>query len=626
MPGKPNLIYSDSQGGYIYITDIHSGNVRSIHPYPAIVGSAGDSMEHHKYRFNWDPPIHISPHDPGTVYYGGNVLFKSTNYGHSWEEISPDLTTDDKAKQGDSGGEIYNDNTAAEFHCTIITIAEDRIEPGVTWTGSDDGLVHVTRDGGANWLNVTAAIPDLPAETWIAKIDASHHTAGTAYIAVDNHRMNDFTSHAYRCTDYGANCEDLAAGLPQNDYVKVIREDQKNPNVLYVGMERGLYASWDGGETWHDIRLNLPRVSVRDIKIHPRENDLIIGTHGRGAFILDDLTPIQNLAAAMNEDVYLFDVRRATRWTRWNQDASRGQRSWAGANPPAGAIISFYIKEAPIPTPGDSPRGSEPMLADRPSGSASSSRRAGPVKIRITDFTGALVREITHRDAKPGINRIAWNLIHTGPRPLQSREDTGGFFRRFFGSSGPPAVPGTYTATLTANGQEMSTRFEVRGDPRVEMSMAEYRAQTDAAFKVRDLTSPVNELIDTVHDLNEQLDNLNGRLEDADVENLEQIVEQTGTALAQLRDLDNKLQRPFPRMGYRQYPRLSEELSSLNRRIIQALAPPTEGQLTRLAELDQETTERAAELNEIISTTIEELNQMLIDYQKIIVGPGGWNK
>jgi hypothetical protein len=593
VPGKYYLIYSNAQGGYFTLTDIRSGQSRSIEPYPRMWGSQGQGMYRAKYRFNWDAPIHISPHDPDTVYWGGNVLFKSMDQGYSWEIISPDLTTNDPAKLLDSGGEIYNDNTAAEFHCTILTIGESPLRAGVLWVGTDDGNVQVSRDGGTNWTNIKDNIPGLPAETWIAKIDASNHDPGTAYIAVDNHRLNDFTPHVYRCTGFGSACEDLSAGLPQDDYVKVIREDPKNPNLLYVGMDRGLFASWDRGATWVDIRNNLPRVSVRDIKIHPRDNDLIVATHGRGAWILDDLTPVQDLPTAMDEDVYLFDIRRATRWERWGQDASQGQRNWRGENPPGGAYINYYLKDAP----------------------------EEPVKIRITDSSGALVREIVDRESEAGVNRAIWDMSWEGPRPLRSRQDTGGF--RGFGPSGPAAVPGTYTATLVVGDTELSKTFELRGDPNVETTLVDYQAQFDAAMKVRDLTSSVNELIDTVGDLNEQLEGLEGRLQDADVENLEQIVEQTGTAMQELEELDNKLQRPFPRMGYRQYPRLSEELRSLNGNILGAQARPTEGQLEVLGELDQETSDRIAELNEIISTTIAELNDLLMRFPKIMVGGDG---
>ncbi len=296
VPDQPWLIYSNLQGGVFMITDMRSGGTRRVHPYPNRIGSAGDAMLGHKYRFNWDAPIHISPHDPSVVYIGGNHVFVSRDYGHSWDELSPDLTTQDTVRQLTSGGEIYQDNTAAEFYTTILTIAESPIEAGVIWVGTDDGNLWITRDGGANWTNITDNV-DMPEYSWIAKIDVSHFDAGTAYIAVDQHRMDDFTPHVYQATDYGRRSTDLSAGLPQDDYVKVVREDTRNPNLLYVGMERGLFASWDQGDTWVDIRNGLPPVSVRDMQIHPVANDLIIGTHGRGAYIMDDIAPLQNLEA-----------------------------------------------------------------------------------------------------------------------------------------------------------------------------------------------------------------------------------------------------------------------------------------------------------------------------------------
>ena len=243
VPGQPHLVYSNSQGGSINLSDTRSGNTMRIHPYPVKVGSTGDAIVDHKFRFNWDAPIHISPHDPGVVYFGGNVLFKSSDYGYSWEEISPDLTTDDPDKELTSGGEVVTDNTAAEFHCTIITIAESPVARGVIWVGTDDGNLQVTRDGGATWKNVKDNVDGLPEFTWIAKIDASHHRAGTAYVAVDHHRSDDFAPYVFKTTDYGESWTSLASGLPRDDYVKVVREDPRNENLLYVGMERGLYAS-----------------------------------------------------------------------------------------------------------------------------------------------------------------------------------------------------------------------------------------------------------------------------------------------------------------------------------------------------------------------------------------------
>lgn len=606
VPGKPNLVYSNAQGGYFTITDTNTGRARSITPYPRMIGSQGQSMFQARYRFNWDAPIHISPHDASVTYWGGNVLFKSDDEYYTWDIISPDLSNAEPEKLLDSGGEIYNDNTAAEFHATIITVAESPTEAGVVWVGTDDGNVQVTRSGGGtnagDWSLVNANIPGFPGEAWVAKIDASHHVDGRAYIAVDQHRMNDFTPHAYRCDDYGAECVDLSAGLPQDDYVKVIREDPKNPDVLYVGMEQGLQLSIDGGRSWHDLRLNLPRVSVRDIKIHPRENDLIIGTHGRGAWILDDIAPIQGLADAVGDDLALFDVRPTTRWERWNKDSNLGMSTWQGQNPPTGAVINYYL--ADDAGPGGAARA--------PAGGRGGRGGDGAVTITITDSDGVEVNEFRDR-GRAGINRALWNMSWANPPGMPAG---GRGFRG--GGGGLPALPGTYTATVRAGSNEASSTFTLRGDPDVGLTMADYQAQFEAALKVRDLTVTVAELISTVDDLNTQVEGVEGQLREANIENLEAIVEQTGTASLQLMELQDKLRRPFPSMGYRQFPRLSEELRSLNGNILGAQARPTQGNLMALEELDTEAQERIQDLNEIIATTIMELNELLENYPKVM--------
>jgi photosystem II stability/assembly factor-like uncharacterized protein len=328
VPGKPNLVYSNAQGGYFRITDTNSGQTRSIEPHPWMVGSQGQGMYQARYRFNWDAPIVVSPHDPDVVYWGGNVVFRSNDAGYSWEVISPDLTTDDPEKQLDSGGEIYFDNTAAEFHTTILTIAESEVEPGVIWVGTDDGNVQITRDNGGSWDNVRDRVPGLPEETWIGSIETSATEAGTAFLVVDNHRLDDFTPHLWETRDYGQSWTDLAEGLPQDDYVKVVRQHPENPDLLFVGMERGIYVSLDRGESWTSLRgTNLPPVSVRGIKIQRDYNDLVIGTHGRGAWILDDLQPLVELSEAADRDVHLFAMRTATDWERWGGRATSGRAS-----------------------------------------------------------------------------------------------------------------------------------------------------------------------------------------------------------------------------------------------------------------------------------------------------------
>lgn len=581
VPGQPWLVYSNAQGGYFRITDTRSGQTRSIEPYPWMVGSQGQGMYQARYRFNWDAPIHISPHDPGTVYWGGNVLFRSRDYGYTWDVISPDLTTDDPEKQRDSGGEIYNDNTAAEFHTTILTVAESPVEAGVIWVGTDDGNLQVTRDGGETWTNVRDNVPGLPAEAWVGNIEASPSEPGVAFVAVDNHRMDDFAPHVWETRDYGATWRDLSGGLPQDDYAKVVRQHPNQPDLLFVGMERGLQASFDRGRTWVDLRLNLPRVSVRGIRIEPRYNDLVIGTHGRGAFILDDLSPLEHLAEAMATDRFVFPVRTATLWENWNRDSNLGQSVYRGENPEAGAYLNYWLATAP----------------------------SDPVEVRITDASGTLVRTFRDDDARAGVNRAVWDLNWDGPRGA-----AGGF-----GGGGPEAVPGRYTATLLLDGEERSASFEVRGDPEVESTAADYAARLEAALHARELQSHMRGMIGVVDDVVAQIDNLETALEGKDLGDLDRIRALGDTARTQLGTLkDDHLTRPPPDMGYRQYPRLDEQLSFVARGIGGAQARPTAGQLQVMEAVETEMQQRALELQAILEGAVTRLNDLLAGRGRIL--------
>ena len=593
VPGQPNLVYSNAQGGYFRITDTNSGQTRSIEPWPLMIGSQGQGMFQARYRFNWDAPIVISPHDPGTVYWGGNVVFRSRDYGHSWDVISPDLTTDDPEKQLDSGGEIYLDNTAAEFHTTILTIAEDEFEPGVIWVGTDDGNVQISRDDGASWTNVRDRVPGLPAETWIGNIEASPTEAGTAFMAVDNHRLDDFTPHLYETRDYGQSWRDISAGLPQDDYVKVVRQHPSNPRLLFVGMDRGIFASWDRGDTWVDIRGNLPRVSVRGIKIQRQYNDLVIGTHGRGAWILDDIQPMVELTEATGRDAHLFDIRLATEWEMWGRTSNLGQSRFAGDNPDPGAWIHFYLSEDAAETAGDS------------------------VDVRITDSNGALVREFQHRDVRPGVNRAIWDLRWTGAEPIPGQGPPGGGFF-FFGPAGPPAVPGVYTATVDSGAREMSKDFQLRGDPNVAASQSVYEERFTAAMRVRDLETQLNRMVGTTLDLDGQIDGLLESIEGKNLSNEEQVRAVAGDAQSQLTAVASKVRRPPGSMGYRDWPRLIEQLRNISRAVSGPQARPTVGQIEVLTEIEAGAAQRARELSDIVNGVIADLNELLEDAPKII--------
>jgi len=583
VPGQPWLVYSNAQGGYFRITDTRSGTTRSIEPHPWMVGSQGQNMGQARYRFNWDAPIVVSPHNPSVVYWGGNVLFRSSDYGHSWDIISPDLSTDDPEKQLDSGGEVYNDNTAAEFHTTILSIAESPVEAGVIWVGTDDGNVQVTRDDGANWSNVRDRVPGLPEEAWIGNIEASPTAAGTAFLAVDNHRLDDFTPHVWETTDYGQSWTELSAGLPQDDYVKVLRQHPENPNLLFVGMDRGLFASFDRGRSWVDMRLNLPRVSVRGIKIEPRYNDLVIGTHGVGAWILDDIQPLVELTEAMEEEVYLFDIREATDWESWNRDSSLGRSTFQGENPREGAYIDFWLSEEMAGTDGVT------------------------VTIKITDVRGWLVREMRNVHAEAGVNRAVWNLVWEGPEPVAGAGGGGG---GRFGPSGPPAAPGNYTATLTVGGEELSKAFTVRGDPAVEIGQADYEARTQAALQGRELQSRLNGMINSLATMKAQIQDLQEAIRGKELANTDEVRSVAATAMEAIDALENELRRPPPRMGYRQWPRLSEQLSFVVRGITGAQARPTDGQIQVLNEVGDAIEARTLELQQLIDGPVATLNRL----------------
>ena len=605
IPGNEHEAYANLQGGVIFHVDSRLGNVRNIHPYPKITGSAGDAIEDHKYRFNWDSPILLSPHDPNTVYFGGNVVFKTDDKGHTWEEISPDLTTNDKSKQRTSGGEIYQDNTAAEFHCTILTIAESPVERGVLWTGTDDGNIHVSRDDGETWTNVKDNIRGLPEFAWVAKIHASEHDAGTAFVAVDHHRMDDFRPYAFMTTDYGRTWTTITNGLPEDDYVKVIRQDPRNPDLLYIGMEHGVYASWNKGANWISIRGNLPPVSVRGLRVQAREGDLVVGTHGRGAWILDDIRPLQDLAAAQGKAVHLFEARTATRWHLNTRMEAQGQRRYKAQNPEYGAYVNFYLADA----------------------------AEEPVTVTITDASGEPVRMLTDSTASAGVNRIVWDLRYEGATPL-NRPVTGGWRG---GAFRPFVPPGQYTATLKAAGQEHATTITVRPDPRANLRASDYAAQTEALLKLRDLLSETHGLINGAEMMTEQLTDLkkklgqmpdgasDGRARPGDTAPLPEaadVLTAIDEALQEIEALYHELKRPPPSMSYRQRPRLREEIRSLMFAINGATAQPTASQLLRIAELQNETAQAIEAYNTLISTRIADINNQVRTVPQIIVGGG----
>ncbi len=412
-------------------------------------------------------------------------------------------------------------------------------------------------------------------------------------MAVDNHRLDDFTPHLYETRDYGQSWRDISAGLPQDDYVKVVRQHPSNPGLLFVGMDRGIFASWDRGDTWVDIRGNLPRVSVRGIRIQRQYNDLVIGTHGRGAWILDDIQPMVELTEATGQDAHLFDIRMATEWEMWGRTSNFGQSRFAGDNPDPGAWIHFHLSEDAAETAGNS------------------------VDVRITDSDGALVREFQHRDVRPGVNRAIWNLRWNGAEPIPGQGPPGGGFF-FFGPTGPPAMPGTYTATVDLGEREMSKDFQLRGDPNVAASQAVYEERFTAAMRARDLETQLNRMVGTILDLDGQIDGLLESIEGKNLSNEEQVRTVAGDAQGQLTAVGSEVRRPPGSMSYRDWPRLIEQLRNISRAVSGPQARPTVGQMEVLTEIEAGAAQRAQELSVIVNGVIADLNELLEDAPKII--------
>jgi len=394
------------------------------------------------YRFNWNTPVMLSPHNPSIVWLGGNRLFKSYNRGDTWiasADLTKNIDRNSVPLMGAPGDRTQlSKNDGVVSYSTIISISESPVMPGVVWAGTDDGNVQVSRDSGATFTEVGKAMPGLPSnhQYWISRIDASHFDAGTAYVSIDGHRSDDIKPYLFVTRDYGKTWQSIVNNLPAWGNIQVVREDPKNKDLIYVGTEFGLYISLDGGKQWQRFMNNLPTTRVDDILVHPRDHDLIIATHARSIWIADDITPLQQMATAGTEDAVLFDIRPAIAYLpdRQRGQQTGGQKAFVGENPPRGAMISYYLKSA----------------------------ASGDVKITIADATGRTIRTIDGTKEQ-GINRVNWNLT---PQPPAGRGQGGGFGGGGGGGrGGVPAVDaGTYIVTLSVNGKTMTKPVSVLQD------------------------------------------------------------------------------------------------------------------------------------------------------------------
>ena len=409
---------------------------------------------------NWDGPYILSSHDSKTLYAGTNRLWKSTNRGDSWTQLG-DMTTGVDRSTLRIMGELPTDRTLAlddgiPYYPTITEIAESPLEAGLLYVGTDDGNLQVTRDDGKHWANLTKRFPGLPETMWVSGIEASRHDAGTVYVSFDGHRSNDFANYLYRSKDFGNSWSSITGDLPANRVVHAVHEDPKNPNLIYVGTEHGLYLSADAGQHWLEMTGNLPHVPVNDFVIHPRDNDLVLATHGRGVWILDDITALQQLTPeVMSEAAHLFPSRAAEEIRYFNPQAHTGDMIFRGENPPAGALIDYYLALDPGPT---------------------------GTTLAILDAAGKQIAALkpTHT---AGLNRVVWNLRYDALPAPPPNEESGG---RSTPVPGPFVMPGEYTVRLTASGKTLEQKLRVVEDPRIQVTAEERQAWTDALLDIAD--------------------------------------------------------------------------------------------------------------------------------------------
>ena len=455
-PTDPNVVYAGEYGGYISRYDHRTRQARHIGVYP--YDSSGHGAEDLKYRFQWTSPILVSKHDPKTVYHAANVLFRTTNGGQTWDKASGDLTRNDRNKQKWAGGPITGDNTGVEIYGTIFAIAESPANKRVFWTGSDDGLVHVSQDGTSSWKNVTPNIPDLPDWGSVWCIEASPFDEATAYLVINAARLDDHRPHVWKTADFGETWTPINEGLPAGETARVIREDPKKKNHLYLGTERYVWHSADGGATWDPLKLNLPTVAVTDLVV--KDNDLVVGTQGRSIWILDDISPIREWKDAIEKKAgQVFTSPPAVRWNRHGNVTSH-QSVAAGDNPPAGAVIAYYLKE----------KAKKPLTIE-----VFDEKNRSVVKIEGKDKKadkekppGGDEAEDEDDDKKPeipgdkGINRFVWDLRHQGAELIEKAKLDAGSPRK-----GPRVGPGVYTFKVTADGKTFAGKVDVQMDPRV---------------------------------------------------------------------------------------------------------------------------------------------------------------
>ncbi|HSR54451.1 MAG TPA: glycosyl hydrolase [Acidobacteriota bacterium] len=610
-PDNPDIVYGGSYGGFLIRVNHDTGEIRNVNAWPDNpMGHCAADLEH---RFQWNFPIFFSPHDPDILYTASQVLFKTTDEGQSWEAISPDLTRNDKSKLGPSGGPITKDNTSVEYYATIFAALESPHEAGVLWAGSDDGLVHISRDGGENWQDVTP--PDLPEWTMINSMEAHPSEPGGLYFAGTRYKLDDFTPYLYKTEDYGQTWTRIDNGIPRDHFTRVVRADPGRPGLLYAGTEFGMYISFDDGANWKSFQLNLPGVPITDLAL--KNDDLVVATQGRSFWVVDDLTPLHQLTPEIAQsDMHLFKPRASYKMGggRFSPDPPRT----AGQNAPSGVVVRFYLEDAPDAEGEDE---DDPEMEDE-SSEANGDDDEGEdddedyeVKLEFLEEDGDLIRAFSSKskergeqisDLQDGLNEFVWNTRYP------DAEDFRGLIMWAGSVRGPQAPPGNYRVRLTANGESQTQDFEILPDPRSSASPADFQKQFDFLVGVRDKVTETHLAIRRIREIRSQINTVTGRLDDQ--EKYKDIHDKAKSILADIKAVEEALYQTKNRA--RQDPlnfpiRLNNKLAALTGVVSMGDYPPTEQAIAVRDQLVTAIDAELAKLKAVVDNDLPDFNKLV---------------
>ena len=586
-PTDSTIVFSESQGGNMNRYDLTTGEKTPMRP---ITGPREEENTTKEYRFNWNSPLQFSPHDPATIYLGANYLLRSRDRGMAWEEVGQvDLTKridrDELEIMGVPGMDPQMSiHDGISTYGNITTFAESPLVPGVLYVGTDDGNLQVSLDDGDTWQNVEDRIPGLPERTYVSRVEPSVHVDGRVYATFDGHRNGDYAAYVYASEDYGQNWSQITKGLPDGWSVNVVTEHHRAPNLLFTGNEVGVYVSVDRGRQWTQLKNNLPVVPVDDILIHPRDNDLIVGTHGRSIWIMADVTPLEHLSSEMLAEAgRVFPGQPVTMWAQKGDWPFYGAR-YSGSNPPRGTQIRYYLREA----------AEEPDMASDSDDADDDSE--DKFSLTITDAAGQHVRTLD-APGSAGVNEVIWDWRYDPAYEPAAGEDGRGGGRGGGGPEGPIVLPGTYTVSMEIDGQSYSSTVEIIAEPRRPMSRKDRMARQDALMTLYTLAAPIYEATQALQRVEEQLDAAEDLIEEAD-EAPESLTEEITAIREELGTVEEEL-----------------EIARDNARVAGAIQGsstlPTEDQLWQVDRVWEVLPPAVDQLNVIILTRVPTLNAML---------------